>query len=541
MIHASIFELDSIQSYLFSSGRLRDVAGASELLDQLTEGEGNLLDQVARAVDISDKIDFPRRAGGAFYAFTENKNLLGRFLDLWTLAMQQQAPGVAFSLGIGKGERYLDAFDAARNDLRADNGRERPCLPLAAPVAGRSRRTGLAAVDWADKDGPVDAGTVGKKRFTDLAKAGFLKRFAPDEVDIGWRDWPTDFESTGKARSFPFRNDDRTVALIHADGNGLGSLLLKIRDAVERNDGQFVNLYQAFSRVVVDVTKEAAREATRKVLLPARSGDECLPARPILLGGDDVTVIVRGDLAIDYCRVFAEAFEQASVRELDALREKTDIDDLPARLSLGIGVVFLRASQPFHMAIHLAEALTGEAKKTAKRHDKDDPDSSLAFYRVTGSLVDDYDSIVERALTHEIGGRKYIDTLGTYFLSDSSNTPRLDDLLALAKLLGADDMARGPTRQLMTLMGHSKTDVKRRYGRWRRLMAARNDERARLDDYDHLMRRLSNIDEETSLPYGADDSAPDILRSPLGDALALIGVARGNTTTGAQTAKGKVA
>jgi len=50
MIHASIFELDSIQSYLFSSGRLRDVAGASEMIDQLTEGEGSLLDQVTDAV-----------------------------------------------------------------------------------------------------------------------------------------------------------------------------------------------------------------------------------------------------------------------------------------------------------------------------------------------------------------------------------------------------------------------------------------------------------------------------------------------------------
>ncbi len=255
MIHALIFELDSIQSYLFSSGRLRDVAGASEMIDQLTEGEGSLLDQVIDAVGGKGKLDFPRRAGGAVYAFSDDEALLHAFLDLWTLAVQQWAPGIAFSLGIGKGERYLQAFDEARANLRADASRKRASLPLAAPVAERSRRTGLAAVKWDRKDGPIDAATAGKKRFADLAKAGFLSRFAPEGTSLGWRDWPTDFESSGKPGSFPFRGDDRTVALIHADGNGLGRLLMQIRQAVEHNDNQFIDLYKAFSRLVATVTQ----------------------------------------------------------------------------------------------------------------------------------------------------------------------------------------------------------------------------------------------------------------------------------------------
>ncbi len=345
MIHAMVFELDSIQSYLFSSGRLRDVAGASELLDQLTEGEDNLLDQVIDAASGQGKLVFPRRAGGAVYAFTEDETLLHRFLDLWTLSVQQLAPGIAFSLGIGKGERYLQAFDEARNNLRADGSRKRPSLPLAAPVAERSRRTGLAAVEWSGKDGPIDAATVGKKRFAAPAKASFLSRFAPEGTPLGRCDWPTDFESTGQPGSFPFRGDDRTVALIHADGNGLCRLLMQIRQAVEHNDNQFIDLYKAFSRLVATVTQEAAKRTTEKILIPAREAEEtnCLPARPILLGGDDVTVMVRGDLAIDYCREFAAAFEQASRTELGKLREQTGIDDLPQRLTLGFGVVFLRA------------------------------------------------------------------------------------------------------------------------------------------------------------------------------------------------------
>ncbi len=537
-MHALVFELNSIQSYLFSSGRLRDVAGASELLDQMTDGDGNLLGYVLNALGMDDDkpIRFSRRAGGAIYAFCENRDELTRFLRLWTLAVQQWAPGIDFSLGVGEGGTHAEAFDAARRAMNADANRKRPSLPLASPLATRSRRTGQAAdgeASWKEKDGPIDTATARKKQMANLAKAGFLKRYAPDNANLGWRDWPTDLEGESKTGAFPFVGDDRTVALIHADGNGLGELLKRIRKAAEKDDDQFVELFRAFSAAVAATTQSAAREATEKVLLPARGEGECLAARPILLGGDDITVIVRADLAMTYCKVFAEAFENASREELAKLGNDHDIKGLPARLTLGFGLVFLRASQPFHMAIHLAEALTGEAKKAAKALNEDDPESSITFHRITGSLVDDYDQIVKRALSHHFDGETFIDTLGVYYFKEQQ--PRLDDLLELAKTLGADDMARGPTRQLMTLMGHDKAQAKRRYKRWQNLMADNNDKKARLKEYEGLMNKLAGISEKATLPYSDSDNG--VRRTPLGDALALLSLTRIRPTTSTQKDK----
>jgi hypothetical protein len=53
-MHALLFELNAIQSYLFASGRLRDVIGASELIDRLTnrEAHDNLLDAVCHAAGL---------------------------------------------------------------------------------------------------------------------------------------------------------------------------------------------------------------------------------------------------------------------------------------------------------------------------------------------------------------------------------------------------------------------------------------------------------------------------------------------------------
>ncbi len=519
MKYALLFEANGIQRYLFASGRLRDVAGASELLDRLTSGKGNLLDSVCEAAGTTKRVDFSRRAGGAFYAFSDDRRPLEALRDLWTLAVQQYAPGLAYSLGMGGGNDAAEAFDAARRALMADTSRLRPRLPVAAPVTERSRRTGEAAEHEDKKEGKIDAANQRRKRFADLAKASFLDRYAPDDAGLGWRDWPRTLEPDAKDGTFPFQDENRTIALIHADGNGLGQLLIRIKEAAKRQPEKFIDYFKHFSELVETITQDAAKTATEQVLLPAREKErsECLAARPILLGGDDITVLVRADLALRYCRVFAEAFEQASRDELAKLGEK-GITGLPARLTLGFGVVFMRASQPFYLASHLAESLIAHAKKKAKAIDRDDPPASLAFHRVTSSLVDDYEQIVARELTHGRDGQTFIDTLGAYFLSDGRR-PALADLEDLAALLGRDDMARGPTRQLMTLMGHPGIQAEQRYRRWRQLMA---DKQPALRRFDDLLSRLAGEQQHDGLPYARKQNN-EPWRTPLGDALALMG------------------
>ncbi len=526
MKYALLFEANGIQRYLFASGRLRDVAGASELVDRLTSGKGNLLDSVCKTTGMQNQVDFSRRAGGAFYAFSDDRAALETLRDLWTLAVQQYAPGLTYSLGMGGGNDAAAAFDAARRALMADGSRLRPRLPVAAPVTERTRRTGEAAEHVDKKEGRIDAASQRRKQFADLAKASFLDRYAPDDAGLGWRDWPRNLEP-GEAGdgAFPFIGDDRTIALVHADGNGLGQLLLRIKEAAKSKPDRFIDYFKHFSSLVETITQSAAKAATERVLLPAREGSKCLAARPILLGGDDITVLVRADLALRYCRVFAEAFEQASRQELAKLTEQ-GITGLPERLTLGFGVVYMRASQPFYLASHLAESLIAHAKKKAKAIDRDNPPASLAFHRVTSSLVDDYEQIVERTLTHRRDSQTFIDTLGAYFLSDG-HEPALNDLEEMTALLQRDDMARGPTRQLMTLMGHPGIQAEQRYRRWRQLM---QDKRRDLDEFDRLLKKLAGttVFGDSALPY-ARRSSEEIWRTPLGDALALMGAGHGKS------------
>jgi len=485
MTYALLFELNSIQPFIFSSGRLRDVAGASELLDRLTS-KGGLLDAVCQELDPDQKkLRFSRRAGGVFYAFSDDRQILSDLRDLWTLSVQQWAPGLDFSVGQGEGDSAAAAFTAARRAMSSDASRLRPRLPVAAPVTERSPRTGLAAETTDEKSGPADAAVRRFREFADLAKAGFLERYSPPDKNLGWRDWPRNLESDGKDGNFPFLGENRTVALIKADGNGLGQVLRRINEVAKGESEKFIELYRNFSDVISQTTQQAARAATEHVLLPARKEGECLPARPILLGGDDIVILVRGDLALGYCKVFAREFEKESKEKLKGMQ----IKGLPGRLTLGFGVVYLRASQPFYLAERLAEELMVSAKKDAKEINHTDPPSSLVLYRITSSLVDDYDRLIQQVMTHRHRKETYVDTLTTYYLDD--NRPALSDLEELTRLLGSEEMARGPTRQLMALIGHSFDGACSRYRRWRQLM---QDERCgrsgEFGRFEGLLRRI---------------------------------------------------
>lgn len=524
-IHAVLWEAKSIQEFLFQSGRLRHVIGASELVDSLTR---ELLDEALKALGMEEDKDivFSRRAGGAFYAFSEHRHHLENFIALWSLLVQQYAPGLAYDIGLSDDSQdydtHLKAFDSARHSLRKDGSRHRPALPIAAPITERSRRTGLAAVArGTGKDGVMDTGTLRKKALSNSAHAGknsFIGRFCPSNEQLTRKDWPMNMEPDDE-NSFPYLNDNRTVALIHADGNGLGQLLMNARATASKHQNKFIDIFQTLSEGLDACTQHAAQDAVSQVLLPARTDGQPLPARPIVLGGDDLTMLVRADLAMPFLQAFVNAFEKRS-KEFMASLETQQVTGLPKQLTIGAGIVYLGASQPFYLASHLAESIMGEAKRMAKGIDEKNPPSSVVFQRITTSLVDDYDTIIKREHTWQHKDTHYTDTLGSYLMGSvyADRLPRLDDLLSLQTLLGQQDMARGPTRQLLTLIGLSPGQAQSRYRRWRQLMKD-NKPKAYKEFLARMKALIPEFSEDAPLPYA--ELEDEKWFSPLGDALTL--------------------
>jgi len=535
--HAYAFEARGIQRYILDGSRLRDVVGASELLEWVST---ELPDRVREAAGLSgEALRFARRAGGAVTVFSQDRGALERFAILWSLAVRQALPGIEIQHGLGSGASEAEAYQAALAHARASRSRQAAPLPQAGPLTARAGRTGMPAVRWHEKDGLLDEATVRKRGFS--GGTALARRFDPGSRLSDWPRLltPEPGMEDGRGRRlslFPFEGDNRYLGVVHADGNGLGQLVRRISERVAELGKPYVAVFGGFSARVAEATQAAAREAVRRVLAPHRTGDGRYPACPIVLGGDDLTILVRGDLALAFTRAFVEAFEAHSRSELAALNREFGLGlaELEEGMTACAGVVFVKASHPFHLAHELAEALCGHAKAHARAAagggDGTPVPSALSFLRVTASFTTGLEDLLEGELTVEApseDGRReaaFRQTMEAYAVGEArpqaGALPRLDDLARLLEVMTLPEMSRGAARTLLGLLGASEADAQRRYDRWRQLMDELHPQI--LGRFDRCLEAIAGPCGE-DLPFGKPDAAR-LRRSPLGDVHALMAV-----------------
>ena len=476
--HCLAFEVNSIQRWIFGSGKLRAIAGGSKLVSGITD---ELLEATLEAlpVEVEDQLAFARQAGGVFIALSENEQAVAVLRRTWPLLVSRYAPGLSFSMGYAQAETVKAAMDNARADIGASGALPQPNLPLATPVMERSRRTGRSAVRRSrNDDEPVDAVTAAQ------LDAEERSRDSQGSPDIGARlaralkldrdPWPRDMEPTQNEsdHSFPFLRDEkdeivnRYVALVHADGNGLGQLLQKL----ELGDGrQRIERHLDFSEALNNATEAACVHACRQVLLPEITEDGRLPARPILLGGDDLSFIVRADLALHFTQVFLDAFE----------RETQGIDGVPNEgLTACAGLAYLRSNQPFYMGMELAEALCSHAKKQVREYTGPSGPmfSALCQHRSTDSLISDWEALLEHSLTlpaRADDAKAFRLTMETWSLRQANpyGFPPIKALFDLLDFFEEPVISRGPARKLLGLIGLQSKLVAQKYSRWLEMLA----------------------------------------------------------------------
>lgn len=232
----------------------------------------------------------------------------------------------------------------------------------------------------------------------------------------------------------------RVLAVVHIDGNGIGDLFRKAGE---------LGVTRPLSSGMNTAMVKAARHAVRAVLLPAAypedSTPQIVPARPVVLGGDDLTLLVRGDLAPDFIQEFATAYETETAALLDEMGD--DGKELSGHLqdNLGTphptvkaGAALIGVRQPFFRAYRLAEALTGIAGADGK--DK----SRAAFWRVTGSHIPETREELEQ-LTRKNNRSIW---RSSWLIGDATGAPTLGDLLALREKMIEADTGQGALREV---------------------------------------------------------------------------------------------
>ncbi|HIK42616.1 hypothetical protein [Thermoleptolyngbya sp. M55_K2018_002] len=167
-------------------------------------------------------------------------------------------------------------------------------------------------------------------------------------------------------------------AVIHADGNGLGEIFLKfgthltklgkMTGDISQNNRTYVGALRRFS-LALDVCTE---RAFITALQSFGTGIEKLPIVPLVLGGDDLTVVCDGKAALRFTQQFLLAFD-AETKETDNAHYDGILPEI-AKAALGVnrlsscaGVAIIKPHFPFSVAYELSESLMQSAKAVKQK------------------------------------------------------------------------------------------------------------------------------------------------------------------------------
>ena len=401
--------VQGIQRFIFQTNKLKDIVRGSEVVEAIC----TTLFRELFEEDFKEENLIIGAAGNVRYLF-DDRDTCARIVRTFPRRVMTTAPGIVISQAVVE---YSGDFAADINRLEdaLKAQRNQPPASLTSGALGlrRSPATGLPIVHkWVDNRGGLSDPQVDNKETWALAQKSFYGKGQEKKIDP--KKLPFDVSKLTQ------RND--WIAVIHADGNGLGQVVQKV--------GSDPTRYKSFSKLLDKATEKAANDAYAKIAVET---DPVYPLRPVILGGDDMTVIIRGDLAIDYAKEFMRRFEfYTSQGELGKIIE---LATNSRHLTACAGVAFIKSSYPFYYGYKLAEELCSVAKKEAKSHAGQGwrADSCLMFHKVEDSFVQTYDDIQRRELRPTDGASfKY----GPYYLHKiSNNYYTIDDLQSCSQAL----------------------------------------------------------------------------------------------------------
>jgi hypothetical protein len=275
---------------------------------------------------------------------------------------------------------------------RAKQQRRRSTPLLGQAVTLESRATGLPAVTFDKDNRPVSADLHAKlEDALQNAAEERLKAIFVSATKAGY-EFRRDFGELGGTAG-----EQAYIAVVHADGNGMGKRFETLIDQFPRPDQNraCLDALRALS-VAVDCAGRTALQGTVDRMIHAfaagnaseemkrflsglqrRNGKWVLPIRPIVYGGDDVTFVCDGRLGLALAAIYLDEWEQATAANADV-----------GKAYACAGVAIVKTHYPFVRAYTLCEDLCKRAKvilKDLKRSDTSALDWHFAMSGITGS------------------------------------------------------------------------------------------------------------------------------------------------------------
>ena len=437
--------VQGIQDFIFKTNELKHIVGASELVEQICTSAFNKL---LEDCEIKTGESVVRAAGNIKFIF-DKKEDCKKVVREFPKRVTTMAPGITISQAVVSMD---DDFGKAIDELEAllKVQRNKPPHSVLSGLLGikRTNNTGLPVVRI--KNGEyMDDSTMQKECFQDVK--GLCKKSFGEEA----------ISSKSVAYNISEITDKNDwIAIVHADGNGLGKVVQVV--------GKKKDVFRDFSQKLDLATKEAANVAFATIS-KMFNNKTIIPIRPIVLSGDDMTVIIRGDLALEYTNAFIEAFEEKTKEYLgEILKEQKVFAENKDNLTACAGIAYIKSSYPFYYGYQLAEELCGHAKKETKAIYGADtnhlPPSCIMFHKVQDSFIFDYADIVKRELTAKDG---LSFKAGPYYIHSQENKTTVSQLKEYCTMLNNsnEDGVKSGIRNWMSIRIENKSKADQRKDR----------------------------------------------------------------------------
>ncbi|MDR1044967.1 MAG: hypothetical protein LBP33_07605 [Candidatus Adiutrix sp.] len=403
-------EVGGIQSFIFSTGKLREMIGASQAVVDLTEV---LYDGVVQELGLTP-VPEPRPGGGWLVEILKNAGRLRlvmaetgarRFLSAYSREALTRCPGLPLYGALTACDWDNESLKKAGDESSRLLSRQRYSRPAPAglgliPFVESAPRDGLAAAGRGLDNGWLswpslaredrELITAADRRLKDQYNPAVREKLdavgLPPNTAIRWCD---DFSELLDGQ------EKGRLGLVHIDGNDLGRRFKEYADNIRtENPADRHKEMAKLSRSIDQANKAGLKAALARVAAQdgfghqrtrRKAGDAVyhVPARPLVMGGDDLTAFVRADLAFDFVRAFVEAFEEASRAEGKQA------------LTVGVGLLLMPPGYPFAKAYHLVEDLLGSAKKATLKAELP-RSSSLDWLVLTSDVESDLDALRQR-------------------------------------------------------------------------------------------------------------------------------------------------
>jgi hypothetical protein len=368
-----------VQRYVFASNRLRDAVAASWLVDRATTVDGIL--------DLPGRGEVLMAAGGNAILTFADWHQAGDFVARYTRWLHDEAPGL--EVAVAHHEYDPEGLARALKVLQTKMARMKLEREPSAPQLGLSvtmpcRITGLPATGFDPQDSEVPLARSILRFRDERVRRGALRRW--DDFLQGYDGlvFPLELDDLGRTRE-----DTSLIGWVHIDGNGVGQKINDwLSDCIHNGitDAQLRQQFRAWSTALSEVGQNAFHAVVRRVIqaidpekgqitgqvpqlgfdLQRDEGKRLyLPIRPVLLGGDDLTFICDGRLALDLAETALGVFEAQEVPHL-------------GRISACAGIAIVRSHAPFERAYELSAALCASAKR--RRQQKEDKGSWLDWH-----------------------------------------------------------------------------------------------------------------------------------------------------------------